>query len=70
LIAAGGLGLSAPFAVLTANAAFGAALVRLGVGALPEEIDPGPLRALALPPLAVVPSEVVPPRSATPCSSA
>jgi membrane glycosyltransferase len=70
LIAAGGLALSAPFAVLTANAAFGAALARRGIGALPEEIDPGPLRALMLPPLAAVPPGAVPSRSATPCSSA
>jgi membrane glycosyltransferase len=49
---AAGLGLAVPFAVLTASPAFGRALVRQKLVALPEETDPPPaLRALALPAL-------------------
>jgi len=37
--------------VVTANPAVGAALLRVGIGRLPEEIAPSPLDDLALPAL-------------------
>jgi membrane glycosyltransferase len=50
LFIAGGLLLSVPMAVLLASPAAGAALVRLGLGRLPEETQPpAELRALRLP---------------------
>ena len=49
LLIAGGLALAVPFAVVTAYAPVGHALVRLGVGRLPEETSPALLRPLALP---------------------
>ena len=53
LFIAGGLLLAAPLAVVTAMPAAGTALVRIGVGRLPEETDPPPiLRALGLPAIA------------------
>jgi membrane glycosyltransferase len=49
---AAGLALSIPLAVITAMPKVGAALVRLGIGQLPEEtVTPSSLRALALPAL-------------------
>jgi len=53
LLLAGGLALSIPLAVVTASPAVGRALVRIGLGRLPEETTPPPvLRTLALPALA------------------
>jgi membrane glycosyltransferase len=53
LFIAGGLLLAVPLAVVTAMPAVGSALVRVGLGRLPEETDPPPtLCALALPALA------------------
>jgi membrane glycosyltransferase len=50
LFLAGGLALSIPLAVLTAQRAAGRLLTRIGIGRLPEETAPPPsLRALALP---------------------
>ena len=50
---AAGLALSIPLAVLTASRAVSAALMRLGIGRLPEETAaPVALDALALPALA------------------
>jgi membrane glycosyltransferase len=52
LFVAGGPLLSIPLAVLSASPAVGRALVRIGLGRLPEETAPPPeLRALALPAL-------------------
>jgi membrane glycosyltransferase len=65
LIAAGGLALSVPFAVFTSNAAFGAALVRFGIGRLPEEVEPETLRVLVCETPAVAPAA-----DTTPCSTA
>jgi membrane glycosyltransferase len=48
LLIAGGLALSALLCVVTANRAIGAALVRAGIGRLPEETAPSPLDALGL----------------------
>jgi len=54
LFIAGGLLFAVPLAVVTAMPAAGTALVRIGVGRLPEETDPPPiLRALAPPAIAV-----------------
>jgi membrane glycosyltransferase len=64
LIAAGGLALSVPFAVFTSNAAFGAALVRFGIGRLPEEVEPETLRVLVCETPAVAPAA-----DTTPCST-
>jgi membrane glycosyltransferase len=53
LFIAGGPLLSVPLAVITASPATGRALIRLGLGRLPEETAPPPeLRALALPTIA------------------
>ena len=50
LFIAGGPALSIPLAVITSWPAVGRALMRAGIGALPEEnAPPAPLRALALP---------------------
>jgi membrane glycosyltransferase len=49
LLIAGGLALAVPLCVVTANRAVGTALVRAGIGRLPEEITPSPLDALELP---------------------
>jgi len=51
LLIAGGLALAVPLCVITASPAVGAALLRAGIGRLPEEIAPSPLDALALPAL-------------------
>jgi membrane glycosyltransferase len=51
LLIAGGLALAVPLCVVTANPAVGAALLRVGIGRLPEEIAPSPLDDLALPAL-------------------
>ncbi len=49
LLIAGGLAFAVPLCVATANRAVGAALVRIGIGRLPEEVTPSPLDALRLP---------------------
>jgi membrane glycosyltransferase len=50
LMGAGGLLLAIPFAVATASPLLGAALARLGVGRIPEEVDvPAALQPLRLP---------------------
>ena len=50
LFIAGGPLLSIPLAVVTASPALGRALVRIGLGRLPEETAPPPeMAALALP---------------------
>ena len=55
LFIAGGLVLAVPLAVLTASPALGRALIRLGIGRLPEETSPpAALRALALPSIEAV----------------
>ncbi len=60
LFIAGGLALAIPVAVITASPAFGQALVRIGIGRLPEETQaPDALRALALPAIEIA---AVPPR--------
>jgi membrane glycosyltransferase len=51
LLIAGGLALAVPLCVVTANRAVGTALLRSGIGRLPEEIAPSPLDNLALPAL-------------------
>jgi membrane glycosyltransferase len=51
LLIAGGLALAVPLCVITASPAVGAALMRGGIGRLPEEIAPSPLDALGLPAL-------------------
>src|SRR5215467_4798425 len=51
LLIAGGLALAVPLCVVTANRAVGLALVRAGIGRLPEETTPTPVDALALPAL-------------------
>jgi membrane glycosyltransferase len=48
LLIAGGLALAVPLCVLTANRTVGAAMVRAGIGRLPEEMTPSPLDALGL----------------------
>jgi membrane glycosyltransferase len=48
LLIAGGLAFAVPLCVLTASPAVGAALLRAGIGQLPEEIEPSPLDALSL----------------------
>ena len=50
LFIAGGPALSIPLAVITSWPSVGRALMRAGIGALPEEnAPPAPLRKLALP---------------------
>ena len=67
IIAAGGLSLSVPLAVITASPALGRASARIGLGRLPEETAPPPaLRALALP--AVEMASPAPRPAARPCS--
>ena len=51
LLVAGGLAFAVPLCVLTADPGIGTALVRFGLGRLPEETAPSPLDALALPAL-------------------
>ncbi len=52
LLIAGGLALAVPLAVITSSPAVGRAMLRLGIGRLPEETDPPPaLLTLALPAL-------------------
>ena len=51
LLISGGLALAVPFCVMTASPAVGAALVRAGIGRLPEETASSPLDALPLPAL-------------------
>jgi membrane glycosyltransferase len=49
LLVAGGLAFAVPLCLVTANRAVGRALLRVGIGRLPEETTPSPLDALALP---------------------
>jgi membrane glycosyltransferase len=49
LLIAGGLAFAVPLCVVTANRAVGRALLRAGIGRLPEEVTPSPLDALTLP---------------------
>jgi membrane glycosyltransferase len=58
LLIAGGLALAVPLCVVTANRAVGAALLRAGIGRLPEETAPSPLDAVALPALEMMGREV------------
>jgi membrane glycosyltransferase len=51
LLIAGGLAFCVPLCVITANPTVGMALLRVGVGRLPEEIAASPLDALGLPAL-------------------
>jgi membrane glycosyltransferase len=51
MLIAGGLALAVPLCVATANPAVGAALLRVGIGRLPEEIAASPLDELGLPAL-------------------
>jgi membrane glycosyltransferase len=51
LLIAGGLAFAVPLCVVTSDPAIGTALVRFGLGRLPEETAPSPLDALALPAL-------------------
>ncbi len=62
LLVAGGLALAVPLCVITANGAVGAALLRAGIGRLPEETAPSPLDALRLPALAMLDRPPTPPR--------
>ncbi len=61
LLIAGGLAFAVPLCVITANGAVGSALMRAGIGRLPEETEPSPLDALALPALATLDRQPVPP---------
>ena len=71
LLIAGGLALAVPFAVVTAYAPVGNALVRLGVGRLPEETSPAVLRPLALPAIeALAPQSSPSAAQASECSKA
>jgi membrane glycosyltransferase len=54
LLIAGGLALAVPLCVITANRAVGTALLRAGIGRLPEEIAPSPLDSMVLPALAMM----------------
>jgi membrane glycosyltransferase len=67
LLVAGGLAFAIPLAVLTADPAIGAALLRVGLGRLPEETTGSPLDALALPALELARSQP-PAAQASPCS--
>jgi membrane glycosyltransferase len=51
LLIAGGLAFAIPLCVVTANRAVGRALLRAGIGRLPEETTPSPIDALGLPAL-------------------
>jgi membrane glycosyltransferase len=51
LLIAGGLAFAVPLCVVTANQAVGRALLRAGIGRLPEETMPSPIDALGLPAL-------------------
>ena len=57
LLIAGGLAFAVPLCVVTANRAVGTALLRAGIGRLPEETAPSPLDALPLPALAMIQEE-------------
>src|SRR5215471_18221088 len=54
LLIAGGLALAVPLCVITANRAVGTALLRAGIGRLPEEVAPSPLDSMALPALTMM----------------
>jgi membrane glycosyltransferase len=54
LLIAGGLAFAVPLCVVTANRPVGTALLRAGIGRLPEETAPSPLDALPLPALAMM----------------
>jgi membrane glycosyltransferase len=58
LLIAGGLAFAVPLCVVTANRAVGRALLRAGIGRLPEETTPSPLDALALPAVEMIRGEV------------
>jgi membrane glycosyltransferase len=58
LLIAGGLAFAVPLCVVTANRAVGAALLRAGIGRLPEEIAPSPLDAMSLPALEMMGRDV------------
>ncbi len=68
LLVAGGLAFAIPLAVLTADPAIGAALLRIGLGRLPEETAASPLDALALPALQHRERPPPPAAQASPCS--
>jgi len=73
LLLAGGLALAIPLAVVTASPAVGRALVRTGLGRLPEETNPpAALRALALPAVEAVARAAAPapgrPVRGSPCA--
>ncbi len=54
LLIAGGLAFAVPLCVVTANQAVGRALLRAGIGRLPEETAPSPIDALGLPALEII----------------
>ena len=54
LLIAGGLAFAVPLCVVTANQAVGRALLRAGIGRLPEETAPSPIDALGLPALEIL----------------
>jgi membrane glycosyltransferase len=54
LLIAGGLAFAVPLCVVTANRAVGIALLRAGIGRLPEETAPSPLDALPLQALGMI----------------
>jgi membrane glycosyltransferase len=68
LLVAGGLAFAIPLAVLTADPAIGDALLRVGLGRLPEETTGSPLDALALPAMERLAHSQPPPAQASPCS--
>jgi membrane glycosyltransferase len=69
LLIAGGLALSVPFAVVTADPRFGRILARVGIGCLPEETSPTALDALGLASLQHTTSVRVATGAAASCSS-
>jgi membrane glycosyltransferase len=68
LLIAGGLALSVPFAVLTADPRFGRVLARIGIGCLPEETSPSALNTLGLASLRHEISTPMAPGAAASCS--
>jgi membrane glycosyltransferase len=54
LLIAGGLAFAVPLCVVTANHAVGRALMRAGIGRLPEETAPSPIDVLGLPALEIM----------------
>jgi membrane glycosyltransferase len=58
LLIAGGLAFAVPLCVVTANRAVGAALLRAGIGRLPEETTRSPLDVLELPALEMMGRDV------------